>query len=309
VYFASSAIFYSLATIMEKKSEILESQKIELKRTTTSLISNENSNTIKSIKKRIHLILNTTEDETLLGKAVNIFLIILIVGNVLAVVIETVEPIYSKYNSYFFAFEVFSVSIFTVEYLLRLWSCTIEKKYKSIYIGRFKFILSSGSIIDLLAISPFYLPIFAGFDLRFIRMFRLIRFLRFLKLSRYLKASQVISRVFSSKKEELILSIMMTLLLIIVASSLMYFIENNAQPENFSSIPETMWWAVATLTTVGYGDVIPITPLGKIMTGIISILGVGLFALPAGILASAFADEYRKDKVNKVCCPNCGKEI
>ena len=115
--------------------------------------------------------------------------------------------------------------------------------------------------------------------------------------------------VFASKKEELVISLVLTISLIVVASSVMYFAEHDAQPDKFSSIPETMWWSVATLTTVGYGDMYPITGLGKTLTAFISILGIGMFALPAGILASGFSDEFKKSKKQQNICPHCGKEI
>ena len=121
-------------------------------------------------------------------------------------------------------------------------------------------------------------------------------------------ASKVIGTVVKSKKEELLLAMVITMVLIIIASSVMYFVEHDAQPHKFSSIPETMWWSVATLTTVGYGDIYPITVLGKTLTAIISILGIGMFALPAGILASGFSEAFKKEKVAKVC-PKCGEPI
>jgi voltage-gated potassium channel len=209
---------------------------------------------------------------------------------------------------YFIIIENISIAIFSLEYVLRIWACTCAKKYKHPLTGRLKYIFSSGSIIDLLAIMPFYLSL--TFDLRFVRIFRLIRFLRFFKLGRYLNSTKIISRVFDAKKNELVLCLIITLCLIIVASSLMYFIEHGKQPDKFSSIPETMWWSVTTLTTVGYGDVFPVTALGRILTAVISIMGVGMFALPAGILASGFADEFHRIKEkNKNRCPHCGKEI
>jgi voltage-gated potassium channel len=166
-----------------------------------------------------------------------------------------------------------------------------------------------GALIDLLAFAPFYMP-FTRIDLRVVRILRLFRFLRVFKLGRYLNATKLISNVFKSKKEELVLCLVITLSLIIIASSFMYFAENQAQPDKYSSIPATMWWCVTTLTTVGYGDIFPITVMGKILTAFIAILGIGMFALPAGILASGFSDEFQKRKnKEKNICPHCGKEI
>ncbi len=260
------------------------------------------------LKKKIHLLLDPTTGGTNWDKIINGFIITLIILNTIAVILETVDSIYRPNELYFKNFEVFSVVIFSAEYLLRVWSCTSIEKYKHPIFGRLKYIFSVGSLIDLIAILPFYLPLFGNFDLRFLRILRLIRFFRFFKLSRYTTAARVITKVLQSKKSELILSFVMTLFLIIIASSTMYFAEHDVQPEKFYSIPETMWWSVATLTTVGYGDVFPITTLGKILTAFISILGIGLFALPAGILASGFSDEFKKTK-RKNYCPHCGKEI
>ena len=244
-----------------------------------------------------------------MDKIVNSFIVCLIILNTLAVILETVDSLFLTYKNLFIRIEVFSIIIFSAEYILRTWSITCIEKYKHPIIGRLKYILTTGAIIDILAILPFYLPLFVSFDLRFIRILRLLRFFRFFKIGRYLDASRVISNVFKAKREELVLSFIITLFLIIIASSVMYYAEHDAQPEKFSSIPETMWWSVATLTTVGYGDTYPITGLGKILTAFISILGIGMFALPAGILASGFSDEFKKLKREKVICPHCKTEL
>ncbi|MDR2467271.1 MAG: ion transporter [Prevotellaceae bacterium] len=260
-------------------------------------------------KYRTYLLLNPAKGNEKWDKLVDYFLVTLISLNIVAVILETVDDVYNSYNLCFKVFEKFSVYIFTVEYLLRLWACTCETKYKHPTIGRLKWIFSFGALIDLLAFLPFYLP-FTKVDLRVVRILRLFRFLRVFKLGRYLNATKLISNVFKSKKEELILCLVITLSLIILASSFMYFAENQAQPDKYSSIPATMWWCVTTLTTVGYGDVFPITVIGKILTAFIAILGIGMFALPAGILASGFSDEFRKRKnKEKHICPHCGKEI
>jgi len=183
------------------------------------------------------------------------------------------------------------------------------RKYRHPVRGRLRYVTSPGMIVDLAAILPFYLPS-SGLDLRSLRLLRMIRFMRFFKLARFLNASRVIRRVFTSKRNELLISMLMVLTLIILAASLMYFVEHDAQPDKFSSIPETMWWSVATLTTVGYGDVYPVTGIGKTLTACISILGIGMFALPAGILASGFSEEFKKkEAAAATCCPHCGKEI
>ncbi|MFL5788314.1 MAG: ion transporter [Flavisolibacter sp.] len=260
-----------------------------------------------TIKRQALLLVDPTEGGTFWDRLINSLIITLIILNTFAVILETVDWLYIKYKNWFIFFEVFSVTIFTIEYIIRVWTCTCIPKYSHPIKGRIKYILSPGALIDLIAILPFYLPLVYKFDLRFVRSLRLIRFIRFFKLSRYVHASRLIKEVFKLKKEELILSILLTIILIIVASSAMYFVEHDAQPDKFSSIPETMWWSVATLTTVGYGDIYPITVLGKTLTSVISILGIGMFALPAGILASGFSDQLKKK--NNHCCPNCGHEL
>ena len=226
---------------------------------------------------------------------IDCFLVSLITLNIVAVIVETVDDIYTEYAVFFKIFERISVYIFTVEYVLRLWNCKGDEKYCRPVAGRLKYFFSFGAMIDLLAIAPFYLP-FTNTDLRIIRILRLFRFMRIFKLGRYLNATKLISNVFKSKKEELILCLVITVSLIIVASSFMYFAENQAQPDKYSSIPATMWWCIITLTTVGYGDVFPVTVAGKVLTAFIAILGIGMFALPAGILASGFSDEFQKRK-------------
>lgn len=260
------------------------------------------------LKQKIHKILDATDQSNPVSKTINIFLASLIVLNTIAVILETVESIQIQYKFLFYCFEIISVIIFTLEYILRLWSITAARKYSHPNWGRIKFIFSSSSLIDLLAILPFYLPMIIGFDLRFIRILRLFRLVRIFKISRYMKATTMIANVFKEKKEELLITLMLIFFLIIIVSTIMFYVEHESQPEKYSSIPETMWWSVATLTTVGYGDLYPITILGKTLASIIAILGIGMVALPAGILASGFSDELKKVKVPKHC-PHCDKEI
>ncbi|MDR1895782.1 MAG: ion transporter [Prevotellaceae bacterium] len=263
----------------------------------------------KKLKYGIYVLLNPAKGNGKWDKVIDYFLVTLITLNVFAVILETVDSFYNSYNVYFRIFEKISVYIFTVEYLLRLWACTSETKYNRPIVGRLRYFFSLGALIDLLAFAPFYMP-FTRIDLRVVRILRLFRFLRVFKLGRYLNATKLISNVFKSKREELVLCLVVTLSLIIIASSFMYFAENQAQPDKYSSIPATMWWCVTTLTTVGYGDVFPITVIGKILTAFIAILGIGMFALPAGILASGFSAEFQKRKNKEInICPHCGKEI
>lgn len=238
----------------------------------------------------------------------NIGMLILISLNVIAVILATVNSIYLRHKVFFDAFEVFSVIVFTIEYVLRLWLCTSQRGFEPSVSGRIKFALQPLQLIDLIAILPFFLPV-VGLDLRFVRAVRLFRLFRLFKIGRYSQSLRTISNVLKSKKEELWITVFTGFILLIFASSLMYIVENNAQPDKFKSIPDAMWWGAATLTTVGYGDIYPVTILGKILGSIIAMLGIGLFALPAGIVASGFASEIQKNKREKKICPHCGKEI
>lgn len=259
-------------------------------------------------KKRVFLLLDPEKGGTVADRFVNSFIIGLILVNTATVIVETVQAIYEPNKKIFWWIDFLSVAIFTIEYLLRVWSCTCNSKYAHPVFGRIKYIFSVGGIIDLLAILPFYLPLFGSFDLRFLRMLRLLRFARFFKLGRYMNAKSVIINVIRSKREELILSFLIIIFLITVAACLMFYIEHDAQPGKFSSIPETMS-DIVTFITVGYGDAYPATTLGKILSDFISLLGIGMFALPTGILASGFTTEFKKFKHEKTICPHCGQEI
>jgi voltage-gated potassium channel len=164
------------------------------------------------------------------------------------------------------------------------------------------------ALVDLLSVLPFYLP-FVGVDLRSLRAVRLFRVFRIVKLGRYSKALNLLGRVLVSRKAELVMTIFALLVLMVLASSLMYFAEHDAQPESFSSIPAAMWWAVATLSTVGYGDIYPVTFAGKLLAAVVAVLGIGMFALPAGLLGSAFVEEIQRTPTGPQRCPHCGEEL
>ena len=154
---------------------------------------------------------------------------------------------------------------------------------------------------------PFYLTLV--FDLRILRLIRLFRLLRLLKMLRYSESLRIFTDVYRMKKSELAMVFMVILFLLVIASALIFHVEQEAQPEAFSSIPAAMWWGGATLTTVGYGDIYPITPLGKFLGAIIALLGIGLFALPAAILGSGFVGALRRKASSKFYCPHCSEEI
>ena len=264
-----------------------------------------------NLKKRIWEILEVDRPDDVRGSvfdAFDIFILALILLNVAAVILGTVKSIEARYETALRWFEVFSVVIFTAEYLARVWTCVSQRGYSRPVVGRLRYMLQPIAIIDLLAILPFYLTFFTA-DLRFLRALRLFRLLRVAKLGRYSSSVRLFGRVFKNKKEELVVTMVMVLLLIMMSASFMYFAENEAQPDKFSDIPSTVWWAVMTLTTVGYGDIFPITPLGKVLTMVIAILGIGMFALPVGIFGAGFVEEIQKRKAGKTICPHCGEPI
>lgn len=251
--------------------------------------------------------------ETNWDKIINIFIVVLIFLNVLAVMLETIESLHKKYETFFVWFDRISVYIFTVEYILRVWSSTHDPKYKGSIAGRIKYMLSPAALIDLLAFLPFYIHLAVGpgrLDLRTLRILRLLRFFRLFRLTAYTQSAQMIYNVFKSRFKDLLLSFVLAVFLIIIASCLLYFAEHNEQPDSFSSIPATIWWAVVTLTTTGYGDMFPHTPTGKILASTIMLIGVTFIALPPAIITAGFLDElkfYRKYKGHN--CPHCGKPL
>ena len=250
-----------------------------------------------------------TEPASRVGQAVSVSLITLIALNIVAVVSGTVEDVYNISPRAFMVFEAASVAVFTVEYLLRLWTCTTETKFARPAMGRLKFILSPLALVDLMAILPFYVALLnlPWIDLRVLRAARLAG--RVARLGRYSAGIRTLAFVLQSKKEELLSVILVLLLLLLLASSLVFYAENGAQPDKFSSIPETMWWGIITLTTVGYGDVYPVTLAGRALAGVMAVLGIGLFALPAGILGSGFIEEIQQRPKREDICPHCGEQI
>ena len=269
---------------------------------------------LEKIKYRVYDILVETDDNEVADKVVAVLLMILIVINVIAVVLETVDEINQDYGAVFNAIEIVSVAVFSLEYLLRLWVAPLTPRFAKPVSGRIRYATTPLALIDLLAILPAFLPLIFPLDMRIIRFLRIFRLFRLLKMSRYVESLDTLDDVVKSRKEELIVTLVMITMLLVFSSSLMYVVETEAQPDKFPNIPSALWWGVATLTTVGYGDVFPITPLGKLFGSVVAFLGIGIFALPTGILASGFAEEIKKRREkyekNKVCdCPHCGKDI
>ena len=251
-----------------------------------------------TLKRRLYQVLEDSHPNPWANRAVEWPLMALIVANVAAVALETVESFHARHAAALLAFEIISVAIFTVEYLARLWVCTEHPQIpgESGLRTRLRFVVTPFALIDLLAILPFYLSLlFPLADTRILRVFRL---LRLLKLARYSPAMATLGRVIVDERRALAAALLIMLGLIMIAATLAYHVEREAQPEAFSSIPQAMWWALATLTTVGYGDVVPVTAPGRLIGGLVMIFGLAMFALPIGIIASGFSSEiHRRDFV------------
>ncbi|WP_199508145.1 MULTISPECIES: ion transporter [unclassified Psychrobacter] len=249
------------------------------------------TNPIKRVRRMVYDVLQNDNHDTMLSRYVDYFLIFLIMTNVAAVIAESVDQWYYPYQSYFDGFENFSIVVFSIEYLLRFWSVAEAKPDDTTWRQRFNWVRSPSALVDLIAIAPAFLNFFVTIDLRFLRILRLFRIL---KLTRYFASLRILLVVISKERGSFQAVIFILIIMIVTASSGIYLVENHAQPEEFESIPKAMWWAVVTLTTVGYGDVIPVTMAGKILGAVITILGVGLAALPAGILATGLANELNQ---------------
>ncbi len=245
------------------------------------------------------------------SKRIEKFISIIIIINVVSIILETNKNLNLNYKSVFTYIEYISIFIFTIEYLLRFWTANLNKKSRKI-IGSRKlgYVFSIYGILDLLAILPFYLPLLIAFDLRIVRILRLFRLLRILKLSRYSQSFKIINKVIVETRPQLAVTLFVALILLVLSSTLMFYAENPAQPEKFSSILDSLWWSIAKLTTVDYIDVYPITSFEKILSTIIAMIGVGFIAFPTGILSSAFIESIHNNEDKKGIdeCPNCRRK-
>lgn len=243
------------------------------------------------------------------------FVILGLIGlNVVALIAESIAPVRASFSPVFRVIDAVTAVVFSIEYAARLWSCTASSRYPHPVTGRLRYALRPMLLIDLLAVLPYWLP-FLGMELVVLRALRLLRVFRIAKVGRYFPALTLLGRVVVRRKEELLVTAAVTLLLLVISSSMIYFAERNVQPEVYSSIPAAMWWAIVTLTTVGYGDVYPITVAGRFLGAITAVLGIGLFALPTGILGSGFVEELERSRQGASgegrhgACPHCGKRI
>ncbi len=247
------------------------------------------------LRKTVFRFLETASDDDVGSRVVDIALIVLILASVLAVVLESIPAFERAYGAQLYWFEIFTIAVFSVEYLLRIWTCVEDSAYAgdASLKTRIRFIFSFHAVIDLLAILPFYLLAFGvlgNVDMRFLRS---VRLLRVLKLTRYFATLNMLIIAMKENGRALAASFLILVTIMLLAASGMYYFERVSQPVDFGSIPAAMWWAFATLTTVGYGDVTPITVGGKIFGALITVVGIGMVALPTSILASGYSQQLK----------------
>ncbi|MBH45590.1 MAG: potassium channel protein [Flavobacteriaceae bacterium] len=223
------------------------------------------------------------------------FIYILIIANVIAMILESHVSIRDVYGSYFHVFEGISIYIFSFEYLFRIRLSFQEKRMKGVY----KYVFSAYGLIDLISILPFFLNQFIKVDGRFLRILRLFRLTRIFKLGRGSSSLKLFIKALNGVKNELKFTLFLSLLAILFSASAIYYLEHEAQPEKFSSITESIWWATVSLATVGYGDVYPVTAGGKIFASFISLIGIGIVAIPTGIISASFVEEIHNQRRDK----------
>jgi voltage-gated potassium channel len=249
----------------------------------------------KTLRNRLYRILEMKEERSTVSTFINAFIMVLIVVNVIAIILESVSAYQLAFGPWFWYLELVSVVLFTIEYMARLWASAENPAYGGGWRGRGRYMVSPMALIDLVAILPFYLSMFVSIDMR---MLRILRLLRVFKLSRHFAVLGVLGTVMRNESKTLISALFVMMILVVLSASGIYVVERHAQPDAFGSIPSAMWWATVTLTTVGYGDVVPMTVTGRLLGVVITVLGVGMAALPAGIIASGFTSELARRREN-----------
>lgn len=269
----------------------------------------------RRIKQTVFGIIQPAENGNVASRIFDLFIMALIFASTASVFIMTFD-ISPRTVEILVLFEKWAIIVFTVEYLLRIWTADLLFPELPPWRARIKYVFSGMAIIDFVAILPFYLPMFLAINLVSFRAIRLVRLLRLFKLNRYTDAMSSIGAVFRSKLQEILVSVFFVVIVLIIASLLIYYAEHDAQPDKFANAFSGVWWAVATLTTVGYGDIYPVTALGRFMGGIIALTGIGLVAVPTGIISAGFVELLEKKHGGKSdedekpkYCPHCGKKL
>jgi len=249
----------------------------------------------RTFRQRIHALVFPSAYGGTMQTIFDTFIGVWVIISVLAVVLESVHSISYAINVEFAILDALAVAIFSVEYCMRIYASVEEPGFKNAIAGRFKQATTPATVIDLLAILPFFLEVVLShvFDLRFLRVFRLARLL---KLTRHSDATAILGKVLVREWPVMSASAFIMMLLLVLTASLGYLFEHEAQPDKFENIPTAFYWAVITLASVGYGDISPVTPVGRAMTIVLALIGIGIFAIPAALLSSAFSDQLVKER-------------
>lgn len=271
----------------------------------------------RQIKNAVFKIIQPAENGNVASRIFDLAIMALIFASIASVFITTfdISPELTRVLS---QFEKWAIIVFSIEYLLRIWTAELLFPELPPWRAKLRYMRSGMAIVDLVSILPFYLPMFLPIDLVGIRAIRLVRLLRVFKMNRYTDAMSSIAAVFRNKFREMLVSVFLVLIMLTIDSLLIYYAEHDAQPDKFANAFSGVWWAVATLTTVGYGDIYPVTAMGRFLGGIIALTGIGLVAVPTGIISAGFVDLLEKrgktepdekpdEKPNY--CPHCGKKL
>jgi len=248
------------------------------------------------IKKCVHTILDNPEKEDKRTELVHILIAVAILVNAFAIILYTVQDIASLYSGILNLIINSSLLLFALEYILRIWSCTDTKNPLRMVTDRLKYAMSFYLIIDLLSIIPIFIPFILPNQITLIRLLRLVSIFKLGRFTKYSKSLEQLKRVFKRKSEIFVIMLFFLVFILLFSSVIMYVVEYSAQPDKFSSIPASLWWAIMTVTTVGYGDIIPVTPLGKIIASFVTLTGVLILALPSAILATGFIEERQNQR-------------
>ena len=249
----------------------------------------------KTFRQQVYALINPTDTSGKLHEYFDTMIVWWVLISVSAVILESVQTLEGIFHVEFVVIDAIAVMIFSIEYILRLYSCVEDPRFNGAIAGRIRYAKTPIAIIDFLAILPFYLEVLLHqvVDLRFLRIFRLMRLL---KLTRYTQATGTLFKALKREWPVIAASTFIMLLLVVLTASLGYLFEHEAQPDKFENIPQSIYWAVVTLASVGYGDISPVTPVGRLMTMIMALVGIGIFAVPAAILTTAFNDQLHKDR-------------
>lgn len=275
------------------------------------------------MRRRVFEILSSPRPDDTVAKVVNVGLLALIGANVVASILETDAELAGRSAEFFRWFERVSVAVFSLEYVLRLWACTESPRFRGAIRGRLLHAMRPMSLVDLVAIAPFYIDLFLprSLDLRFLRVLRLMRLFRLFRVGPVSVGFARLVRVIQAKRSELLVSASVVSVATIVAAGAIYFAEHREPNTQFTSIPRAMWWSIVTITTVGYGDMYPATAVGKMIGGIVAIIGICALALPIGIISSGYMDDIaRTDRAAAggaetdatkplSACPHCNRPL